>query len=109
MRITNCIIMKSRCLYFLLQICMLSSFAQPVFSVKNNKTLMDEEEFQVIGLRCSNSLISDEVVTELINELEDGQISLYESGNFVDLCRGPHIPDTSIIKAIKLLNVAGAY
>jgi len=46
---------------------------------------------------------------ELINELEDGTISLYKSGHFVDLCRGPHLPDTSQIKAIKLLNVAGAY
>ncbi len=51
----------------------------------------------------------DEYKLELIEELEDGKISLYESGNFVDLCRGPHIPDTSIIKAVKLLNVAGAY
>ncbi len=51
----------------------------------------------------------DEYKLELIDELEDGAISLYQSGNFVDLCRGPHIPDTSNIKAIKLLNVAGAY
>lgn len=51
----------------------------------------------------------DEYKLELIEELEDGEISLYESGNFIDLCRGPHLPDTSNIKAIKLLNVAGAY
>jgi threonyl-tRNA synthetase len=51
----------------------------------------------------------DEYKLELIDELEDGSISLYESGDFLDLCRGPHIPDTSNIKAIKLLNVAGAY
>ncbi len=51
----------------------------------------------------------DEYKIELINELEDGTISLYEQGNFTDLCRGPHLPDTSPIKAIKLLNVAGAY
>ncbi|MBN2612979.1 MAG: threonine--tRNA ligase [Bacteroidales bacterium] len=51
----------------------------------------------------------DEYKTELINELEDGTISTYTSGNFVDLCRGPHLPDTGFIKAIKLLNVAGAY
>ena len=47
--------------------------------------------------------------TELINDLTDGTITLYKSGNFVDLCRGPHLPDTSQIKAIKLLSVAGAY
>jgi len=52
---------------------------------------------------------NDEYKIELISELEDGEISLYESGYFVDLCRGPHIPDTSPIKAIKLLNIAGAY
>ena len=46
---------------------------------------------------------------ELIDELEDGTISLYEQGSFTDLCRGPHLPDTSHIKAIKLLSVAGAY
>ncbi len=51
----------------------------------------------------------DEYKIELINELEDGEISLYESGTFTDLCRGPHLPDTSVIKAIKLLNIAGAY
>ncbi len=51
----------------------------------------------------------DEYKTELIGELEDGTISFYHQGNFTDLCRGPHLPDTSPIKAIKLLNVAGAY
>jgi threonyl-tRNA synthetase len=51
----------------------------------------------------------EEYKLELIDELEDGTISLYESGNFVDLCRGPHLPDTSIIKAVKILNIAGAY
>ncbi len=51
----------------------------------------------------------DEYKLELISELEDGQISFYESGHFVDLCRGPHLPDTSPIKAIKLTSLAGAY
>jgi threonyl-tRNA synthetase len=47
--------------------------------------------------------------TELISELEDGQITTYTQGNFTDLCRGPHLPDTSYIKNIKLLSIAGAY
>ncbi len=51
----------------------------------------------------------DEYKTELISELDDGSISLYEQGGFTDLCRGPHLSDTSKIKAIKLLSVAGAY
>lgn len=46
---------------------------------------------------------------ELINELEDGTITLYESGKFTDLCRGPHLMDFSSIKAIKILSLAGAY
>ncbi len=46
---------------------------------------------------------------DLLKDLQDGQITLYQQGNFVDLCRGPHIPDTGFIKAIKLMNIAGAY
>lgn len=55
------------------------------------------------------SVKGDEYKTELISELEDGTISLYTSGSFVDLCRGPHLASTEPIKAIKLINVAGAY
>jgi threonyl-tRNA synthetase len=51
----------------------------------------------------------DEYKIELIQDLEDGKITFYQSGDFVDLCRGPHLSDTSRIKAIKLLNIAGAY
>ena len=47
--------------------------------------------------------------TELISELEDGTITTYTQGSFTDLCRGPHLPNTGTIKAIKLLSVAGAY
>jgi threonyl-tRNA synthetase len=47
--------------------------------------------------------------TELIGELTDGTITTYTQGDFTDLCRGPHLPDTSYIKAIKLMSVAGAY
>ena len=46
---------------------------------------------------------------ELINDLEDGTISFYESGSFTDLCRGPHLVDFSPIKAVKLISLAGAY
>ena len=46
---------------------------------------------------------------ELIEELEDGTITFYSQGNFTDLCRGPHLPHTGFIKAVKLLNIAGAY
>ncbi len=51
----------------------------------------------------------DEYKLELLEDLEDGSITFYTQGNFTDLCRGPHIPDTGFIKAAKILNVAGAY
>lgn len=51
----------------------------------------------------------DEYKLELLDGLEDGSITFYSQGNFTDLCRGPHIPHTGFIKAIKLMSVAGAY
>ncbi len=51
----------------------------------------------------------DQYKVETINELQDGAITFYTQGGFTDLCRGPHIPNTSFIKAIKLTNIAGAY
>ncbi len=46
---------------------------------------------------------------ELLQDLADGAITFYQQGNFTDLCKGPHIPHTGLIKAVKLLNIAGAY
>lgn len=51
----------------------------------------------------------DEYKLDLIKDLEDGTITFYTQGNFTDLCRGPHIPNTGYVKAVKLLNTAGAY
>ena len=51
----------------------------------------------------------DEYKLDLLQGLEDGSITFYTQGNFTDLCRGPHIPHTGFIKAIKLTNIAGAY
>ncbi|OKL41375.1 threonine--tRNA ligase [Pontibacter flavimaris] len=51
----------------------------------------------------------DEYKLDLIKDLEDGSITFYEQGSFVDLCRGPHIPNTGFIKAAKIMNIAGAY
>ena len=51
----------------------------------------------------------EEYKTELIGELEDGTITTYTQGAFTDLCRGPHLPNTSYLKAVKILSVAGAY
>ncbi|REG94536.1 threonine--tRNA ligase [Algoriphagus antarcticus] len=51
----------------------------------------------------------DEYKLDLLEGLEDGTITFYQQGNFVDLCRGPHIPNTGFVKAVKLTNIAGAY
>jgi len=51
----------------------------------------------------------DEYKLDLLTNLIDGEITLYSQGEFTDLCRGPHIPHTGFIKAIKLTNIAGAY
>jgi len=51
----------------------------------------------------------DEYKVELISDLEDGTITFYSQNNFTDLCRGPHLPNTGHIKAIKMLNIAGAF
>ncbi|WP_294142730.1 threonine--tRNA ligase [uncultured Sanguibacteroides sp.] len=55
------------------------------------------------------SSLDETYKVELINDLEDGTITYYRQGDFTDLCRGPHLPNTSYIKAIKLTSVAGAY
>lgn len=52
---------------------------------------------------------NDPYKLELIRDLADGTISFYKQGNFTDLCRGPHLPETGFIKAVKLLSIAGAY
>jgi threonyl-tRNA synthetase len=52
---------------------------------------------------------NDEYKLELINDLTDGEITFYESGRFTDLCRGPHMPNSGFIKAVKVMSLAGAY
>jgi threonyl-tRNA synthetase len=52
---------------------------------------------------------NDPYKIELLNDLQDGTITFYTQGGFTDLCRGPHLPNTGFIKAVKLLNIAGAY
>ncbi|MDR0865374.1 MAG: threonine--tRNA ligase [Candidatus Symbiothrix sp.] len=69
----------------------------------NRESITKKEALKLFGDR------GETYKTELINELEDGTITTYTQGNFTDLCRGPHLPDTSYIKAIKLMSVAGAY
>lgn len=80
---------------------MIELAARKVAYLRNDITKADAlKKFQEKG---------DEYKVELITDLEDGTITLYTQGNFTDLCRGPHLPDSAEIKAIKLLSVAGAY
>lgn len=67
------------------------------------KNITKEDALKLFGNR------NETYKTELIGELADGTITTYTQGVFTDLCRGPHLPDTSYIKAIKLTSVAGAY
>lgn len=72
------------------------------------------EEFYRIDVSKQEALnhfssLGETYKIELINDLEDGTITYYRQGDFTDLCRGPHLPNTSYIKAIKLTSVAGAY
>ena len=69
----------------------------------NRKTLQRKEAIELFGKA------GEEYKVELLNEIADDSVSLYEEGGFVDLCRGPHVPSTGAIKAFKLLSIAGAY
>ena len=75
---------------------------------KTNSTFTRRDVSKKEALEYFNAK-NDPYKLELIDGLADGTITFYQQGNFVDLCRGPHIPNTGIIKAIKVLNVAGAY
>ena len=73
-----------------------------------------KEEYKRIDVSKADALKyfaskGDQYKVELINELQDGTITYYENGDFTDLCRGPHLRNTEVIKAVKLTAIAGAY
>ncbi len=76
--------------------------------VREKQTIIRKEVSKAEALKTFTTK-GDQYKVELITDLEDGTISFYSQGEFTDLCRGPHLPDTSYIKAVKLLSVAGAY
>ncbi len=76
--------------------------------IKENVPFIREEIPYEKALELFSSM-GETYKVELINELKDARISIYRHGNFVDLCRGPHIPSTGYVKAFKLLSTAGAY
>lgn len=75
---------------------------------KNNEVYLRKEMPKAEAVKYFTEK-GDEYKLDLLNNLEDGAITFYTQGNFTDLCRGPHLPHTGFIKAIKLTNIAGAY
>lgn len=75
---------------------------------KQNEVFVRKDVSKVDALKYFTDK-GDQYKLAIIDRLEDGQITFYTQGNFTDLCRGPHIPNTGFIKAIKLTNIAGAY
>ena len=82
---------------------------QKMLELARNKSEFTRREVSKAEAMDYFTAKGDEYKLDLIKDLADGTITFYEQGKFVDLCRGPHIPNTSFIKAAKLMNVAGAY
>lgn len=82
---------------------------QKMKELAKQKNTFDRQEISKADALAYYEKKGDEYKLELIDGLQDGDITFYSQGNFTDLCRGPHIPHTGYIKAIKLLNIAGAY
>ncbi|HOT14372.1 MAG TPA: threonine--tRNA ligase [Bacteroidales bacterium] len=82
---------------------------QKMLELARQKSVYQREEISKSKALELFNQKGDPYKVELITELEDGTITLYRQGNFTDLCRGPHLPDTSFIKAVKLTSIAGAY
>lgn len=80
-----------------------------MLELARNKSVYERKEISKKDAIAYYEEKGDEYKLDLLKDLEDGSITFYSQGNFTDLCRGPHIPNTGYIKAVKLLNTAGAY
>jgi threonyl-tRNA synthetase len=87
----------------------LAKIEAKMLEIVNTKEKIERREVSKTEALRTYTQKGDPYKVELLNDLEDGTISFYTQGNFTDLCRGPHLPDTSYIKAFKLLSIAGAY
>lgn len=87
----------------------LPAIEQKMLELARNKSTYERREVPKAEAIAYFKDKNDEYKLELLEGLEDGKITFYQQGNFVDLCRGPHLPSTESIKAVKLLNLAGAY
>ncbi len=87
----------------------LPAIEQKMLELARQKNTVERKEVSKADAIAYFTEKGDEYKLELLKDLPDGEITFYQQGNFVDLCRGPHIPDTGKIKAVSLLKVAGAY
>lgn len=87
----------------------LPKIEEKMLELAKNKNLYTRKDISKKDAIAYFTEKADEYKLELLEGLEDGSITFYTQGNFTDLCKGPHIPDTSAIKAVKLMNLAGAY
>lgn len=87
----------------------LGAIEQKILELARNKSEYKRTEVSKADAIRYFTEKGDEYKLELISDLQDGTITFYQQGNFTDLCRGPHIPSTEPIKAVKLMNIAGAY
>ena len=87
----------------------LEKIEQKMVELSRNKEALVRTEVSKAEALKTFTEKGDQYKVELITDLEDGTISFYTNGAFTDLCRGPHIPNTGYIKAIKLTSIAGAY
>jgi threonyl-tRNA synthetase len=87
----------------------LEKIEQKVIELARQKNDIVRQDISKADAMNMFTVKNDELKLELISELEDGTITLYNQGNFIDLCRGPHLPNTGYVKAVKLTSIAGAY
>jgi len=87
----------------------LKKLEEKIIELARQKNIFERTEVSKSDALDYYNSKGNEYKLELINGLEDGHITFYKNGDFYDLCRGPHIPHTGHIKAVKLLNIAGAY
>jgi threonyl-tRNA synthetase len=87
----------------------LPAIEEKMLELAKNKSVFTRREVSKADAIKYFTEKDDQYKLELIQDLQDGSITFYEQGNFTDLCKGPHIPDTSPIKAAKIMNIAGAY
>ncbi len=87
----------------------LPAIEKKMTEMAQKKSVFTRSEVSKKDARAYFTEKADPYKLELIEDLSDGEITFYNQGDFTDLCRGPHIPNTGLVKAIKLMNVAGAY